>query len=139
MILRALLARLARTIESSAPMTRLRSWFELMLCLPTYLLSRATFADVEGSCRGRPDHDKGALHREEELMGYIENNLLPGEDIIYRAKLHWILLQKVEGIGVDQGIGGRLLTGGTKEPFKNIANLLEFRKQVQAHIPAWPT
>ena len=52
-----------------------------------------------------------------------------------------LLLTKVESIGVDQGILGRVLgygsivvigTGGTKEPFKNIAEPLEFRKQVQA-------
>jgi len=154
-------------------------------------------------------------------MGYIENNLMAGEEVVYKAKLHWIifsgavflgllgliltilgisntaeintylylgifiivaapllflrawiywktsefgvtnkrvlikvgwikrhsleiLLQKVEGIGVDQSIVGRMLnygtifvsgTGGTKEPFKNIENPLEFRKQVQNRIP----
>jgi uncharacterized membrane protein YdbT with pleckstrin-like domain len=53
------------------------------------------------------------------------------------------MLGKVEGIGVDQGILGRMLdygtititgTGGTKEPFRNIAAPLEFRRQVQAQI-----
>lgn len=52
-----------------------------------------------------------------------------------------LLLQKVEGIGVDQTLFGRLLdfgsisvtgTGGTKEFFANIADPLEFRRQVQA-------
>jgi uncharacterized membrane protein YdbT with pleckstrin-like domain len=150
-------------------------------------------------------------------MGYVDQNLLPGETVIYRAKLHPIifasaiffavvgvfflivgsidkavsgfailgvfflavgglfglaryvrlatsefaitdkrvlvkvglvrrhtlelLLAKVETIGVDQGVLGRLFdygtiivtgTGGTKEPFKAIANPLEFRKQVQS-------
>ena len=150
-------------------------------------------------------------------MGYVDQNLLPGETVIYRAKLHPIifapaisfavvgvfflivgfidkavsgfailgvfflavgglfglaryirlatsefaitdkrvlvkvglvrrhtlelLLAKVETIGVDQGVFGRLFdygtiivtgTGGTKEPFKAIANPLEFRKQVQS-------
>lgn len=55
------------------------------------------------------------------------------------------MLGKVEGIGVDQGILGRMLdygtititgTGGTKEPFRNIAAPLEFRRQVQAQISA---
>jgi uncharacterized membrane protein YdbT with pleckstrin-like domain len=54
-----------------------------------------------------------------------------------------LLLQKVEGIGVDQGIVGRMLaygtiivtgTGGTKEPFQNIERPLEFRKQVQESL-----
>lgn len=144
-------------------------------------------------------------------MGYVESNLLPNEQIVYRAKLHWIiytlpatvfviailvavagggiaaavvgalglvllvppwirqgssefaitnkrvlikvglirrhslelLLQKVEGIGVDQGISGRILgygtitvsgVGGTKEAFRMISNPLEFRRQVQASL-----
>lgn len=54
-----------------------------------------------------------------------------------------LLLQKVEGIGVDQDISGRIFgygtiivtgTGGTNEPFKKIVNPLEFRKQVQQSI-----
>ena len=154
-------------------------------------------------------------------MGYVEQNLMPGEQVTYRATLHWIiyagpvllgvlglilllssvgnrdhapltglgalllvlsglfalsrwitartsefavtnkrviikvglirrhtvelLLGKVESIGVDQSILGRIVgygsivvigTGGTKEPFKNIAEPLEFRKQVQTHALA---
>jgi uncharacterized membrane protein YdbT with pleckstrin-like domain len=54
-----------------------------------------------------------------------------------------LLIQKVEGIGVDQNIPGRIIgygtiivtgTGGTKESFKNIVNPLEFRKQVQQSL-----
>src|ERR1035438_5010311 len=145
-------------------------------------------------------------------MGYVENNLLPNEEITYQARLHWIiyalpavvfviailvalggggwiastalgviafilflapwikasssefaitnkrvlikvglirrhslelLLQKVEGIGVDQGILGRIFgygtitvsgVGGTKEAFQRISNPLEFRRQVQASL-----
>lgn len=136
-------------------------------------------------------------------MGYIDQNLLSGESVVYRAKLHWIiflwpaifiligifseqtrafflligfiwaissyinysssefgvttrrvivkvglvrrrslelLLSKVEGVGVDQGVLGRILgygtiivtgTGGTKEPFRSISAPLEFRRVVQ--------
>lgn len=55
------------------------------------------------------------------------------------------MLAKVEGIGVEQGIMGRLLgfgtitvtgTGGTKEPFPNIARPLEFRRQVHGQVSA---
>ena len=144
-------------------------------------------------------------------MGYVESNLLPNEEINYRARLHriiylfptclfiaavlvalaggwiagvvlavialvlfvppWIrsassefaitnkrvlikvglirrhslelLLSKVEGIGVDQGVLGRILgygtitvsgVGGTKEAFRMISNPLEFRRQVQANL-----
>jgi uncharacterized membrane protein YdbT with pleckstrin-like domain len=54
-----------------------------------------------------------------------------------------LLLQKVEGIGVDQSILGRILgygtitvsgTGGTHEAFQMIANPLEFRRQVQSSL-----
>lgn len=55
------------------------------------------------------------------------------------------MLGKVEGIGVEQGVLGRLFgfgtmtvtgTGGTKEPFPNIARPLEFRRQVQGQVSA---
>jgi membrane protein YdbS with pleckstrin-like domain len=68
------------------------------------------------------------------------------------VKIGWIrrhslelLLTKVEGIGVNQGILGRILgygtivvtgTGGTKEPFHKIDAPLEFRKRVQEQIAA---
>jgi uncharacterized membrane protein YdbT with pleckstrin-like domain len=54
-----------------------------------------------------------------------------------------LLLSKVEGIGVDQGVLGRILgygtitvsgVGGTKEAFRMISNPLEFRRQVQANL-----
>ncbi len=55
-----------------------------------------------------------------------------------------LLLTKVEGIGVDQGVMGRILdfgtivvsgTGGTHESFANIGRPLEFRKHVQSRVP----
>jgi hypothetical protein len=60
-----------------------------------------------------------------------------------RRRTHETMLSKVETIGVEQSLVGRLLdygtivvmgTGGTKEPFRNIARPLEFRRQVQAQI-----
>jgi uncharacterized membrane protein YdbT with pleckstrin-like domain len=59
---------------------------------------------------------------------------------IHRHTLE-MLLAKVETVRVDQGLVARLVgygtivvtgTGGTNEPFRSIANPLEFRKQVQA-------
>jgi hypothetical protein len=50
-----------------------------------------------------------------------------------------VLLQRVEGVGVDQGVLGNMLgfgsitvsgTGGTKEGFDHIDDPLEFRRQV---------
>jgi uncharacterized membrane protein YdbT with pleckstrin-like domain len=55
------------------------------------------------------------------------------------------LLSKVEAIGVDQGIMGRLLgfgtvtitgTGGTQEAFATISEPLEFRRQIQTQLVA---
>ena len=55
------------------------------------------------------------------------------------------MLGKIEAIGVEQGVLGRLFgfgtmtvtgTGGTKEPFPNIARPLEFRRQVQGQVSA---
>jgi uncharacterized membrane protein YdbT with pleckstrin-like domain len=156
-------------------------------------------------------------------MSYVDDHLLPGERVVYRARLHWIafrwsillialaivagiagqlvstdpsadvwklwipaalavlavlsaigpwirratsefavtdkrvlvkvglvqrdsletLLSKIEAIGVDQTLLGRMLgfgtitivgTGGTRETFERIASPLEFRRQVQAQI-----
>jgi uncharacterized membrane protein YdbT with pleckstrin-like domain len=59
---------------------------------------------------------------------------------IHRHTLE-MLLTKVETVRVDQGLLARVVgygtivvtgTGGTNEPFRSIANPLEFRKQVQA-------
>ena len=53
------------------------------------------------------------------------------------------LLNKVEGMSVDQGIVGRILgygtivvtgTGGSREPFHKISKPFEFRKRVQEQI-----
>ncbi|MDQ3673152.1 MAG: PH domain-containing protein, partial [Gemmatimonadota bacterium] len=55
------------------------------------------------------------------------------------------MLSKVEGINVDQSFVGRLFgygsiiitgTGGSQEPFRNIGNPFEFRRQVQAQVIA---
>ncbi|CCG41905.1 PH domain-containing protein [Magnetospirillum molischianum] len=54
-----------------------------------------------------------------------------------------IILNKIEGIGVNQGIIGRIFgfgtitvsgTGGSKEHFAQIDDPLEFRRQVQSRI-----
>mgnify|MGYP003575375673 CR=1 FL=1 len=55
------------------------------------------------------------------------------------------LLGKIEAISVDQSVLGRFLgygtititgTGGTEERFQNIADPLDFRRQVQAQVTA---
>jgi uncharacterized membrane protein YdbT with pleckstrin-like domain len=58
-----------------------------------------------------------------------------------------MFLQKVESIGVNQNIFGRMFdygtvtvrgTGGTLEPFGKVAHALEFRRQVQQQISGLP-
>jgi uncharacterized membrane protein YdbT with pleckstrin-like domain len=58
---------------------------------------------------------------------------------VLRRRSLEVLIDKVEGIGVDQSLFGRMLgygtikvtgTGGTKEPFRLIENPQEFRRQV---------
>ena len=60
-----------------------------------------------------------------------------------RRRTHETMLSKVETIGVEQSLMGRMLdygtivvvgTGGSTEPFRNIARPLEFRRQVQAQV-----
>ena len=117
-------------------------------------------------------------------MGYVEDNLMTGEQVTHRTRLHWttfvslkalltlliaplvaratsefavtnrrviikvglvsrktveLNLEKVESIGVEQTILGRILgygtivvvgTGGTKEPFRGIADPMGFRRAV---------
>ena len=62
---------------------------------------------------------------------------------LFRRKSLEILLNKIEGIQVNQSILGRLVgfgsitvtgTGGTKDPFHNIAAPFEFRKKAQEQI-----
>jgi uncharacterized membrane protein YdbT with pleckstrin-like domain len=64
--------------------------------------------------------------------------------VIKRRSLE-LLLNKIEGISVNQGLLGRGLgygtivvngSGGTKEPFHSIREPFEFRKQVQAQVEA---
>ena len=58
-----------------------------------------------------------------------------------------MFLQKVESIGVEQNLLGRMFgygtvivrgTGGTLEPFSKVSHALEFRRQVQERISQLP-
>jgi len=72
------------------------------------------------------------------------NRVLVKIGFIRRHSLE-IVLPQIEGIGVDQGIIGRILgfgtivvsgTGTTREPFIRIRRPLEFRRQVQVNARA---
>jgi len=77
-------------------------------------------------------------------FGVTNKRVLIKVGVLSRRSLE-LLLPKVEGIGVAQGITARIFdygtiivtgTGGTKEPFKTIAKPLVFRKNVQEQISA---
>lgn len=62
---------------------------------------------------------------------------------VFRRKTTEMFLQKIESVGVDQNLVGRISnygtitlrgTGGTTEPFDKVSNPLEFRRQVQQQI-----
>ena len=62
---------------------------------------------------------------------------------VIRRKTLEMFLNKIESVGVDQSVGGRVLgygtivlrgTGNTAEPFDRISRPLEFRRQVQEQI-----
>jgi len=75
-------------------------------------------------------------------FGITNKRVLVKVGFIRRNSLE-VLLNKVEGIQVSQGILGRILgfgsitvsgTGGTKDPFHKIDAPLEFRKRAQEQI-----
>jgi uncharacterized membrane protein YdbT with pleckstrin-like domain len=76
-------------------------------------------------------------------FGVTNRRVLIKVGFVRRRSLE-LFLQKLEGIGVDQGILGRIFgygtitvtgTGGTKEVFRAIAAPLEFRRMVQQQTP----
>ena len=62
---------------------------------------------------------------------------------VLKRRTQEMFLEKIESVGVNEGLLGRALdygtiairgTGGTLEPFRNISHALEFRRQVQEQI-----
>lgn len=75
-------------------------------------------------------------------FGITNRRVIVKTGLIRRNSLE-VLLNKIEGIQVNQGILGRILnygsitisgTGGTKDPFHGITNPLDFRKTAQQMI-----
>ena len=84
----------------------------------------------------------GYLKRRGTEMVVTNKRILIKTGLVSR-KTFELLLSKVESIGVQEGLLGRMLgygsvvvrgTGGTPEPFSTIAHPLEFRRQVQQQI-----
>lgn len=62
---------------------------------------------------------------------------------LMQSKTAEMFLNKIESVGVDQSVLGRMLgygdivirgTGGSLEPFRHVAHPLEFRNQIQEQI-----
>ena|SRR5258706_4549915 len=84
----------------------------------------------------------GFLRRSSAEFAVTNKRVIMKAGIVQRKSIE-LLLNKIESIGVDQGLLGRVLgygtvvvrgTGGTAEPFVAVRHALEFRRQVQQQI-----
>src|SRR5262252_9059055 len=84
-----------------------------------------------------------ALIRRSSAEYAVTNKRIILKEGTVRRRTAEMFLTKVESVGVDQTLGGRLLdygsiilrgTGGSSEPFHLVARPLEFRRQVQEQI-----
>jgi uncharacterized membrane protein YdbT with pleckstrin-like domain len=84
----------------------------------------------------------GLIRRNSTEVAVSSKRLVIKTGFISRKSVE-VLLSKVESIGVDESVFGRMLgygsvivrgTGGTYETFSRIANPNEFRRQVQQQI-----
>ena len=85
-----------------------------------------------------------AIHYASSEFAVTDMRVVAKLGFIERESLE-TLLSKIEAIGVDQGIVGRMLgygtititgTGGTEESFPRIADPLEFLRQIQSQVVA---
>jgi uncharacterized membrane protein YdbT with pleckstrin-like domain len=75
-------------------------------------------------------------------FGITDRRVMMKSGFIRRNSLE-LLLDKIEGVSVDQSILGRIVgygniivtgTGGLRTPFKTITEPMEFRQRVYAHL-----
>ncbi len=85
---------------------------------------------------------RGILTRNAVRMAVTNKRVIAKVGIVTRRTID-LLLSRVESVGVEEGVMGRMLgygtvvirgTGGTPESFGKIAHPLEFRTQVQQQI-----
>jgi uncharacterized membrane protein YdbT with pleckstrin-like domain len=120
--------------------------------LPLLIVSIATIGDKNGPAGGVTAFVLllmagllvflGYLKRAATEMAVTNKRVIIKTGLLSRRTFE-LLMSKIESIGVDEGMLGRMLgygslvvrgTGGTPEPFKNISHPLEFRRQVQQQI-----
>jgi uncharacterized membrane protein YdbT with pleckstrin-like domain len=84
----------------------------------------------------------GMVRRNATEMAVTNRRVVIKTGVVSRKTIE-MLLNKVESIEVSETTGGRMLgygtivmigTGGTSEPFREVAHPLEFRNQVQQQI-----
>jgi uncharacterized membrane protein YdbT with pleckstrin-like domain len=82
------------------------------------------------------------INRKTSEFGVTNKRVILKTGLI-RRNTHEVLLAKVEGIQVNQGILGRILgygsvtvtgTGGSQDPYHRIAKPLDFRRLVQEQV-----
>jgi uncharacterized membrane protein YdbT with pleckstrin-like domain len=85
---------------------------------------------------------KALIARSAAEFAVTNKRVIFKEGFVYRRTAE-MFLSKVESVGVDQTILGRIFgygsivlrgTGGSTEPFHKIARPLEFRRQIQEQI-----
>jgi|SRR5579859_6204056 len=58
-------------------------------------------------------------------MGYIEQNLVPGETVLYKTRLHWIVLVRPLFVGLLLGVMGlAFVVGGYKAGAKDFGGMI---------------
>ena len=84
----------------------------------------------------------GLLTRNATEMAVTNKRVVIKTGLVTRKTVE-LLLSKIESIGVNESLWGRILgygtvvvrgTGGTPEPFDRVAHPLEFKRQVQQQI-----
>jgi len=85
---------------------------------------------------------KAAIQRRASEFAVTNKRVIFKTGVVHRRTAE-MFLSKIESVGADQTIVGRILgygsivlrgTGGSTEPFEKIANPLEFRRQIQEQI-----
>jgi uncharacterized membrane protein YdbT with pleckstrin-like domain len=111
-----------------------------LIALPTLFTSTGTgfiFLVIAGLCVGY-----GLMKMKSTEMVVTNKRVLLKKGILRSVTVE-VLLSKVEGIIVNEPILGKMLgygtivirgTGGTNEPFANVAQPLEFKRRVQTII-----
>ena len=122
------LGMLARAMATSGDKSGMSSWIFALAFI---------FLFLSAICVG-----VGLVRRNATEMAVTDKRVIIKVGVVSR-KTFELLLSKVESIGVNESLWGRMMgygtvvvrgTGGTPEPFDKVAHPFEFRKQVEQQI-----